>query len=144
MAPVLSIVIPTYNRAERLPACLDALGEQTQPFEDFEVIVVNDGSTDETAAMLEAYSPPYALRVVQQENGGYGAARNAGVRVATGTHLLFLDDDVIASAGLVAAHLRVQREHEGAAVIGSYPQMLPPRAGRFARAWADMRLEYYE
>jgi len=144
MHPELSIVIPTFNRAERLRACLDALGLQTQPAADFEVIVVDDGSTDGTAEMLETLATPFLLRVVlQKENSGYGAARNAGVSVASGEFLLFLDDDVVASPGLVAEHLRVQHQEGGAGVIGPYPQLLPRRAGRFARAMAEGRIEYY-
>jgi GT2 family glycosyltransferase/peptidoglycan/xylan/chitin deacetylase (PgdA/CDA1 family) len=145
MAPQLSVVIPTYNRREQLRACLDALAQQTQPASDFEVIVVVDGSTDGTVEMLEALTPPFSLHAVTQEgNSGYGAARNAGVEVASGTYLLFLDDDVMASPQLVSEHLRVQREEGGVGVIGPYPQSLPPGAGRFARAWAEMRLEYYD
>jgi glycosyltransferase involved in cell wall biosynthesis len=145
MPPELSIVIPTHNRRDRLQACLDALAGQTQPTSDFEVIVVVDGSTDGTEEMLEALSPPFSLRVVRQKsNTGYGAARNAGVEIASGAYLLFLDDDVVAFPGLVAEHLRVQHKEGGATVIGPYPQMLEPRAGRFARSWADLRLEYYE
>jgi glycosyltransferase involved in cell wall biosynthesis len=145
MPPELSIVIPTYDRRERLRACLDALARQTQPASDFEVIVVDDGSSDGTLEMLEALSLPFFLRVVRQgRNTGYGAARNAGVGVARGTYVLFLDDDVSATPELVAEHLRVQHEEGGVGVIGPYPQSLPRGAGRFARAVAELRLEYYE
>jgi len=84
MAPELSIVIPTFNRARRLRACLEALGRQTQTASDFEVIVVVDGSTDETEAMLEGLLSPFALRVVLQENRGWCAARNNGAQLAAG------------------------------------------------------------
>jgi peptidoglycan/xylan/chitin deacetylase (PgdA/CDA1 family)/glycosyltransferase involved in cell wall biosynthesis len=141
---VLSIVIPTCNRAQRLRACLDALGHQTQPISDFEVVVVDDGSTDDTAELLGSLTTPFSLRVVRQENRGYGAARNAGVEAASGTYLLFMDDDVVASPELVAEHLRMQHEHGGGVgVIGPYPPMLRRGAGRFAQGWAEMRLEDY-
>lgn len=142
LAPELSIVIPTFNRADRVRACLDALARQTQPPSDFEVVVVDDGSSDGTAEMLEGLSTPFALRVVRQENQGNGGARNNGAEVASGRCLLFLDDDVVASSVLVAEHLRAQRENGGAVVIAPY--LLPERGSRLARGLARSRLEFYE
>jgi glycosyltransferase involved in cell wall biosynthesis len=140
VGPELSIIIPTFNRAEKLRVCLDALARQTQPASDFEVVVVDDGSADGTAEMLEGMSTAFARRVVRQENQGYGGARNHGAEIASGRYLLFLDDDVVASPELVAEHLLVQREHGGAVVVA--PRLLPDR-GRLARVLAKDRLEYY-
>jgi glycosyltransferase involved in cell wall biosynthesis len=141
VGPELSVVIPTFNRSEHLRVCLDALVQQTQPASDFEVVVVDDGSSDGTEEMLERISTAFALHVVRQENQGYGAARNHGVEVASGRYLLFLDDDVVASPELVAEHLRVQREHGGAVVVA--PKLLPNRANRLTRDLAENRLNYY-
>ena len=143
MTPEISIVIPTFNRAERLRTCLDALTKQTQPASDFEVIVVDDGSSDGTAEMLDQMTTPFALRVVRQENRGYGAARNSGCEIAVSPYLLFLDDDIIASPELVAEHLRLQQEHDGAVISGAYPHLVSANAGRLTRIRAELRSESF-
>jgi len=114
----LSIIIPTYNRSERLRVCLEALATQTQSASDFEVIVVNDGGTDDTEKMISSLSVPYALKVIRQSNQGQNVARNYGVKVAQGRYCLFLDDDIIAEPELVAAHLKLHREQEEVIGIG--------------------------
>jgi glycosyltransferase involved in cell wall biosynthesis len=113
---VLSIVVPTYNRAPVLARCLDALRSQ-DPAPD-EIVVVDDGSTDETQAVLVERSE--WVRAVAQENGGRAAAKNAGVAAATGDVVLFMDDDVIATPGLVAKHVSFHSEHPeiGEALLG--------------------------
>ncbi|MBI5557375.1 MAG: glycosyltransferase family 2 protein [Deltaproteobacteria bacterium] len=87
--PRISVIIPTYNRKEYLPRAIESVLGQS--FRDFELIVVDDGSTDGTAALVAGYGA--ALRPVRQENRGPAAARNAGIRVAHGALLAFLDSD---------------------------------------------------
>ena len=90
--PCISIVIPVYNVQDYLSQCLDSLMEQTFPY--FEVICVNDGSTDGTADILEEYtSSDTRIKVYTQENKGAGAARNAVMQHAAGKYMLFLDGD---------------------------------------------------
>jgi glycosyltransferase involved in cell wall biosynthesis len=72
------MVIATYNRAELLPATIDSVLQQQ--FQDFELIIVNDGSTDDTEKRLEPYRE--RIRYLYQDNSGRSAARNAGVRLA--------------------------------------------------------------
>ena len=99
----LSIIIPTYDRAKRLRACLESLSRQTQPVGDWEVVVVVDGSTDGTREMLAGLATPYRLKVCEQDHHGTGAALNRGVAAASGGHCLFLGDNVVADPALVAA-----------------------------------------
>lgn len=90
----VSVVIPMYNSAAFVDGLVQRLSEQT--FRDFEVIIVNDGSRDDTATKLEALSErplPFVLTVIHQENGGVSAARNAGLRAARGEYICFLDAD---------------------------------------------------
>ena len=89
--PKVSIVIPTYNRARYVTEAIDSVLSQT--FLDYEVIVVDDGSTDNTKDVLRRYGDK--IRYMYQPNSGVGAARNAGVRSAVGEWLAFLDSDDI-------------------------------------------------
>lgn len=89
MARNVSVVIPTYNRANLLPATLDAILAQTSP--PMEIIVVDDGSTDNTASMLDAYAPRVKYRRIL--NGGDLVARNAGLALAQGELVAFCDSD---------------------------------------------------
>src|SRR5262245_7530186 len=90
----ITVVLPTFNRAEQLCRCLDALAAQTAPTGSFEVIVVDDGSTDDTPERLKAFSAPFSLRVERQANSGQPAALNRGIAAASSATCLFLDDDI--------------------------------------------------
>jgi peptidoglycan/xylan/chitin deacetylase (PgdA/CDA1 family)/GT2 family glycosyltransferase len=138
----LSIIIPTYNRADRLRRCLEALGQQTQPASDFEVIVVVDGSTDGTADMLAHMTTPFTLRVITQTKSGQCVARNRGVDIAS-RYCLFIDDDVIAGPDLVAEHLKAQRANGGVVAIGQLTAWLPASADWFARYFAKGWHDHY-
>ena len=89
----LSIIIPTYNVEEYLAKCLDSV--IYPQLTDYEIIIVNDGSTDRSLAVAEEYRSKYPslIRIISQENGGLGAARNTGIEAAAGEYLIFLDSD---------------------------------------------------
>ncbi len=89
----LSIIIPVYNTAEYLPACLDSV--IYPKIQDYEIIIVNDGSTDSSPAIAEEYANkfPRLIRLIHKPNGGLGDARNAAIEPAAGEFLLFLDSD---------------------------------------------------
>ena len=140
----LSVVIPTYNRSVRLKSCLEALARQTQSASDFEVIVVIDGSTDDTVETLKKLNVPYLLRTVWQENKGQPSALNEGIKQASGRYCLFLDDDIIADPQLVAEHLEAQREHEKAVVVGQIKLQLPAHADWYAIAFAQGWRDHYD
>ena len=90
--PKVSIIVPVYNTARYLARCLDSIAAQT--FTDWECICVDDGSTDESGAMLDAYARRDArFRVIHQENGGVSRARNAGLDAARGEYVGFVDSD---------------------------------------------------
>lgn len=122
--PYLSVVLPTYNRQSRLRRVLAALERQTYPLDAFEVIVVSDGSTDETNDYLSNIHTPLQLKAILQPNAGPAAARNNGVRHANGEIILFLDDDVIPTDALVAEHANVHTSQLGVVVLG--PMLSPP------------------
>lgn len=112
MAPQISVVVPTFRRPELLSRCLGALAEQTAPSDAFEVVVVDDGSGDDTArVLLEAGRTMSNLVVVAQErNQGPAAARNRGVGAAAAPLVLFFDDDVVAEPTSVATHLALHQD----------------------------------
>lgn len=88
-----SIVVPTYNRPQQLEGCLASLSELQYPADDFEVIVVDDGSTTPVADLVNTYADRLKVRTFCIENGGPGAARNFGAKHARGRFLAFTDDD---------------------------------------------------
>jgi glycosyltransferase involved in cell wall biosynthesis len=96
--PTVSVIIPTYNRKELLRETLNSLAQQTYPRDRFEVILVDDGSTDGTAAI--AGEPfPFSLRYYWQSNQGDAVARNLGARQSGAEILVFLDDDILVEPG---------------------------------------------
>src|SRR4051794_7003750 len=123
LMPLVSVIVPTYNRQAGLERLLLALAEQTVDPDCFEVVVVNDGSHDGTDRMLTALDMPYRLRVLDQENAGPAAARNVGVHHAEGHLIVFLDDDVVPLPDLLAAHIQVHGDANDLVVIGP---MSPP------------------
>lgn len=120
-----SVVIPTYNQVDLLRECLRSLESQTIGRDDFEVIVVNDGSEDETSSFLEAYSPGMNIKVINHpRNLGRAAARNSGAKEASGELLICLDGDSTVEAGFIAEHLNGCGEGKSCVCIGNVT--LPP------------------
>jgi GT2 family glycosyltransferase len=126
------MVIPTHNRLGLLRRVLGALQSQKGiPAWAFEVIVVIDGGSDGTVEALAAMKVPFRLRWIEQVRAGVAVARNTGWRAATGELVLFLDDDIVASPGLLAEHLRMHREYPTAVVLGRFS----PEPGDRPSAW---------
>ena len=91
---LLTIITPVYNTAQYLPACLDSLLNQGVPYDSYEIILINDGSTDDSAAILNQYASKYPhLRVVHKENSGVSATRNIALDLAQGEYIWFIDSD---------------------------------------------------
>jgi GT2 family glycosyltransferase len=134
--PLLSVVIPTYQRRDSLLRLLASLRAQTLPADAYEVIAAVDGSTDGTAEAVRGFPAPHALSALEGPNRGRAAACNAGIRAAAGTVVVLLDDDMEASPGFLAAHARA---HEGAgerAVVGAAPIVVCPDSPPFVRYMA--------
>jgi GT2 family glycosyltransferase len=119
----VSIVIPTYDRRERLHRVLAALAGQAEV--GFEVVVVSDGSTDGTDEYLRSGDTPVAIVTERQDNAGPAAARNLGIQLASRALLIFIDDDVMPTPELVGAHVEAHaRLGDRVVVIG--PMLNPP------------------
>ena len=101
--PPVSIIIPTYNRAKLLPLAIESVQAQTHP--NWELIIVDDGSTDGTATIVAPFLRDGRIRYVQQINAGRSAARNHGARLAQHDWLIFLDSDDELTSNALAHHL---------------------------------------
>ncbi|MEO8215698.1 MAG: glycosyltransferase family 2 protein [Acidobacteriota bacterium] len=110
--PYFSVVIPTYNRVAMLQRVLDALETQIES-PSFDVIVINDGSTDDTVSVMErrmaSKNGSSNIRFQSQQNGGPGKARNRGVEEARGKFVVFIGDDTVPEKRFLAEHASVHR-----------------------------------
>jgi glycosyltransferase involved in cell wall biosynthesis len=121
----LSVVIPTYNQAELLAECLRSLMNQTLPAAAYEIIVVDDGSTDQTQIVLNQYAknqPPLAV-IRFPSNRGRSAARNAGIARASASLVVFVDSDVIVRSDFLQWHWQTHRQH-GPGILSRGPVVL--------------------
>jgi len=117
--PELSVIICTYNRAQILAKSLETLKSQDLPPEKFELVVVDDGSPDDTARVVKSYTPAFPVRYVGLPRTGRAGARNAGLKNAEGKIALFVDDDVLLPAGFLSLHYRIHQK--GEKLIGRGP-----------------------
>jgi GT2 family glycosyltransferase len=129
-----TIQLCTYNRAVLLERVLDACFEQTIPASSYEVVLVNDGSTDGTSDTIEHARTRATCEfvVIEQPNSGLAKGRNAGIARARGERIIFIDDDVLPLPNFVEEHLRSHASHLQAIVRGgainveSFDELPPP------------------
>lgn len=117
---MISVVIPVYNVEKYLAQCVDSVLDQT--FQDFEIILVDDGTTDSSGAMCDEYAQKDArIRVIHQSNGGLSAARNTGLSAASGEYIYFLDsDDYIEPTALADLVSAAQQEQADVVFFDGY------------------------
>lgn len=103
--PLISVIVPVYNVELYIDACLDSIKQQT--YQNLEIIVVEDCSTDSSKKMLEPHLSDQRIKLIQHaKNGGLSAARNTGIEAATGEYIMFVDSDDIVDLNLVQACLK--------------------------------------
>lgn len=132
-----SIIIPTYNRHDSLLAALATLSSQECDLGQFEVIVVDDGSSDATAQISHT-DFPFKLRYMRQENQGSAVARNTGAAMARGELLIFIDDDMRLEPNYVDALIALHKRHERVVGMGIELPCLPADASIFARVMSNI------
>ncbi len=138
VAPFVTVVVPAYNRSAPLEACLTTLEAQQYAEGRWEVIVVDDGSSDDTRAMVARHGGGVGVRCISHaERLGSGPARNTGIAAAHGDVVLFLDSDTLAPPWLVAEHAR---SHEGRRCFVDGPAIDVRDAATAASAFASLRV----
>ena len=146
MAPEnLSLVNPTRNRSQAMRLTLQHLTLQNYPFDDFEVLVVDDGSQDNTADVLREFESQLPLRALQQDHGGTSRARNRAIEAAQGRHILFMDDDVLIPPDFLQRHARLLAAHPGCLVRGpvvNVPRPLYPPLPPLGQPWKHFSKNY--
>ena len=112
--PLISIIIPCYKVEQYLDACMETVISQT--YKDLEILLVDDGSPDNTGALCDAWAKKDSrIRVIHKENGGLSSARNAGIEEAKGEYIMFLDSDDTLHRE-ICSHLYHCLEENGAAI----------------------------
>jgi len=135
----ISVIVPVYNAANLLSHCLKSLEDQT--FGDFEVIAVDDGSTDESLAVLRAWSDRLPLRILAQENSGAAAARNAALALATGDFVYMLDADDFIHPRLLELAVDAIDSHHADFVLFDFEKVEPSVCDRICAAFRSDRAE---
>lgn len=119
---MISVVIPLYNKAQSIRKTLDSVLAQT--YKDFEIVVVDDGSTDESADVAEAFlqasrHSPLAFRLIRKPNGGVSSARNAGILAAKGEYVAFLDGDDLWGPEYLSISAKLIADYPNAGIYGT-------------------------
>jgi glycosyltransferase involved in cell wall biosynthesis/predicted O-methyltransferase YrrM len=134
--PIISVVIPTYNSALTIIQAIDSVLNQT--FNNLEIIVVDDGSTDNTRNVIDSYITSGSITYLYQENKGCGAARNAGINIAKGEYIALLDADDYWDSNKLAKQLEVFKKNENTIVcyteaiqVDTYGKIIYPTRNHF-------------
>lgn len=140
----ISLIIPTYNKYQRLSMILLSLTFQTHNRQDFEVIIVDDGSCDDTKKEVETFQKNYPeinIIYIYQQNMGRAIARNTGIKKANGELIIFLDDDRMVTPTFVEEHARSHGEAENnrVVVLGKRMNLF---ISRFEEKYEEIKAEY--
>src|ERR671933_2460451 len=143
-AGLVSVIIPCYKQAHFLAEAIESVLEQTYPH--FEIVVVDDGSTDNTSEVASGYYPSEKVRLLRQENKGLSAARNAGLAESRGEYVVFLDADDRLLAEALEVGIRELEAHPECAFVSGHirriaadgsPLSTPPQALHNAHVEGD-------
>jgi len=117
---MISIVIPVYNQADKIGKCLNSILKQSYP--DYEIIIVNDGSTDKLSEIIDAFKPKFPaqkFKFITQENRGANSARNRGSQDAAGEYIIFCDADIVISGEMFPKMLAALEKNPQASFVYS-------------------------
>ncbi len=148
MDPLVSVIIPTRNRPEKLRACLDHLAAQSPSTPAFEVLVALDGPCEASASVCNQHQQGLDLIVFEAPRKGIAIAKNAAIERARGRLLLLINDDILPAPGFVAAHAAAhdQLDRSGrppAMILGHSPWVMPEDATLFDRLLAQSSMVFF-
>lgn len=118
----ISIVVPVYNSIKYLDRCINSILKQT--FLDFELILINDGSTDSSFSVMKKYETDSRVKCYSQKNKGIAATRNRGIDLASGEYIMFIDNDDYIKEDYLMHYVTKIEEDESDVVIGNYQRVL--------------------
>ena len=122
--PKVSIIVPVYNTADYLSACLDSLLAQT--YENLEIIIIDDGSTDNSPAIIESYAKKDSrIKTIRQKNQGLSGARNAGLKEATGEYVTFVDSDDMIEPSMLQDMIIALEDTNSDIAVCSFKEIYP-------------------
>ncbi|MBW4651842.1 MAG: glycosyltransferase family 2 protein [Kaiparowitsia implicata GSE-PSE-MK54-09C] len=134
MSPIVSVIIPSYNAMAYLPDTLASVLNQT--FQDFEVLIINDGSTDHITDWMSTITDP-RVRCISQENRGLSEARNTGIQHAAGELLAFLDADDLWDVSKLEKQVQYFRQYPEAGVVYTWSQLVDEAGTPTGRLFAS-------
>lgn len=135
----VSVIIPVYNAEKYLEQCISSIANQTM--QDIEILVINDGSTDNSLNILDELSQKYKgkLKIFEKENGGAGSARNLAIENATGEFIKFVDADDYLKADILEKMYNIAKEHNVKLVRGNYQTIIGPIRTEDKCSWSDVQ-----
>ena len=141
MNKTISVIVPVYNVASYLPQCLESI--LNQDYEDLQVLLIDDGSTDDSGAICDRFAAQDSrIQVIHQENGGAASAKNAGLRAASGKYLSFVDSDDYLEPDVYGFLVKILEETQADAVQGAFQEVY--RSRREVRPLKPETLEGYD
>ncbi|MBE9178912.1 glycosyltransferase family 2 protein [Oculatella sp. LEGE 06141] len=135
--PAVSIIVPAYNAERTIVETIESLQQQT--FSDFELIIINDGSTDKTVEVVEAIPDP-RIKLFSYENGGLPVARNRGIERATGEFITFIDADDLWTPDKIASQVEALRANPEAGVAYSWTAFINENS-EYLYAWEPLHYQ---
>ena len=120
MSPKVSVIVPVYNSEKYIEKCLNSIIEQT--YKDFELIVINDGSKDNSLEILEKYKNdfPKVITLINQENIGVSKTRNNAIKMAKGKYVMFIDNDDFIDKDYIETFINEAEKEDYDVVLGGY------------------------
>jgi len=136
MAPLVSVIIPVYNTKNYLENCLDSVIKQT--YRNLEIIIINDGSTDGSAKICDDFAAKDSrIKLLHQKNAGLSSARKAGLKIATGNYVTFIDCDDSVTVDYCERLLELAKKYQAKLSICAFAEVYPDKTLNFGKGYHE-------